>query len=217
LKTNISSILNLDILPSNYELKSIIEDDNKNAYKKIAFLISSIIKEKIYDFIVIDTHPDFNDLIVYLIQLSNVLVIPFEPATEGELAVKDFLKSYNDLLELNSKLKTIVVPNRYSFVQKKISVKDENGKPKKDNSGNFVKELRFVEDLGFSIIEGIKSTISLSKMNVKVSACISESKMYRNSVALYSRPLCGFAGKTSKAEKKAIKEQEELNSLILTI
>lgn len=82
---------NVDLIVGNFELAKIDFNSDTNI-KKLQNFIKFIKSEKRYDYILIDTPPTMNKMILSLIKLSDLLIIPFTPeqfAYQGLLKLTD--------------------------------------------------------------------------------------------------------------------------------
>ena len=193
--SNAHKIENLYILPSNYLLRDFYEDKNKTPYKSILREIVKVIKSDKYDYIIIDTNPAWNDLINYLVQISNAVCLPFVPEPNCNWATTDFI---NEILpsirDLQGQAKIFIIPNRFTIKKRKGEI---------------------VQDRAYQFYTELQKLIATNKdKNIFLSPEINNSEQYANSIAFDKKPVVCVSG--ISAYNKPKKQQKVLNEFIIS-
>jgi cellulose biosynthesis protein BcsQ len=190
---------NLDILASKSELSSFIHEPG--GIKRIGNLIRRIAKANTYKYIVIDTAPAFDDLTWELMDLANLVVIPYSCSSYGNEAVSDMIEpeSLKNFKLNNEDLKILIVPNRYKLIARK-GIESANSKYKialddiRNKSGN---------------------------KDIQISNFISNSDQYDMCVQFEQVPLTlatpSKINRNLKAYEKPLLEQEKLNKFLINL
>lgn len=184
---------NLDIIPANFMLKDYYEDKPKQPYKSILRQISLLKKSNKYDYIIIDTNPDWNELISFIIQISDAVCIPFIPEPNANWATLEFI---NEILpsirDLGHDTKAFIIPNRFKIKKRKGEI---------------------IEDRAYQFVMELQKQINKTKdNNIFVAPAINNSEQYANAVAFDKKPLVFVKG--IKAYNNPRKQQKELNNFI---
>ena len=202
---------NLDILPSNSKLNDFFEKKSNNAYDRIYNIICDIAQSNIYEYIVIDTAPAWNIMLIDIAKAADCFLIPFIPEMGCEFALNEILGFLPDIQKVNPNLKTIVMPNRFKIKKYKGNV---------------------VETIAKQIVD--KTTKKIKKYkNTTMSDALSTSDQYQNAANAFNMPLSavklnakklkdeefkklyGLDKSSTKPFNKAFKENVILNNYIL--
>lgn len=193
-------IANLDILPSNYQLKFLTEERPLDAKEWIINGIEKIVKSDRYDYVVIDTSPDWNTLTADLFNLADAWVTPFTPTLGAEDGLIDLIDGFKQVKkEFNKKLKIFIIPNNVTFRKRRDK---ETG------------ETKIVETVYYQILNRAK-TYAKDIKDVFFAEPINKSDQYEYAIAGCRMPITAVTDKTLKQFKKPAKQQRELSDFIL--
>ncbi|MDR2568355.1 MAG: hypothetical protein LBC44_03495, partial [Mycoplasmataceae bacterium] len=155
-----------------------------------------------YKYIVIDTAPAFDDLSWELMDLANLVCIPYSCKGYANEAVSDMVnsESLKDFRMNNKNLGICIIPNRYKVIARK-------GEESKNSSYKI-------------LLDDIKEKIKTFK-NVFVSNLISYSDQYDTAMQFEQVPLTlanpSKLNRNLKAYAKPIEEQKELSKTIIKL
>lgn len=195
-KVQLDEKTTMDVIPANADLQDFYDDKRTN-YQLIATTIINISKTNKYDYVVIDTKPNWDDLISLCVQFADLVVSPILSGTKMVFALDDLKQVLEYLEQANKKTKTIIVPNRFTIKMKKDKKTGEK-KQVKDRSSDFLPVIK-------NKFKGMK--------NVTVAEPINNSEQIENADSYFNKPIVCIKGVT--AFNKAKRQQRALNELIV--